>query len=261
MTNITYVVGEGFENFSKNLNVISVSTLEEIIGLPRIGKAKNGYYVFGQGVSGERIKKIRQFIEENKVNDIAIKNNAPVKEENEYVHKKIAENVMISKPLAVNNEFFISSLLIDDRCAEMSDHLTGQHVQGMALIEAARQMILSVSEHFFLSDDERFKSYFVLNKIDVEFKQFIFPIDVELRCTVVMYEKLSAGKFTAKCLIEFVQNNISCTEVTIQFMADEKENLEKKESKLANFSVKLAYSKEAENINHFFDQIVCINKN
>ena len=241
--------------------MISISDFEEMLCLPRIGKARNGLYIFSQGISNAKIKKIKNLIADNNIHDIFVKEYSLTKEQHEYVHKKLSENVMISKPLSIGSKFFVSSLMIDDACAEMSDHLTGQHVQGMVLLESARQMILSIGENFFLSDEERFKSYFVLNSIEAQFKQFIFPIGVDLHCTINGYKKLGRGKFTAKCVIEFMQNNISCLQITIQFMADEKIKLEKKEEKLAAFSIQLAVSKEEENLKPTVDKLYFSNRN
>lgn len=251
MKNIVYVVGDGFVNFSKTVGVVCISDFEEMISLPRIGKAKNGFYIMGQGISEERIKKIKQRLQDSKSSDIFIKDNFCEKEQNKFAHKTLRENVMISQPKAIRDGLFVSQLMIDDRCAEMSDHLTGQHVQGMVLIEAARQMGLSVSERFFLSDEERFKSYFVLNNFDVQFQQFVFPLEVEMRCVVLKHRNLGIGKFTIKCAIEFMQNNISCTRVIIDLMADEKARLEVKEARLADFNLKCACSMEEANLTRF----------
>ena len=251
MSNIMYVVGDGFVNFSKTVGVVRISDFEEMISLPRIGKATNGFYIIGQGISEERIKKIKQRLQDSKINDIFIKDNFCEKEQNQFVHKTLRENVMISQPKVIRDGLFVSRLMIDDRCAEMSDHLTGQHVQGVVLIEAARQMGLSVSEHFFLSNEERFKRYFVLNNLDVQFQQFVFPLEVEMRCIVLEHKNLGEENFTIKYAIEFVQNNISCTRIIIGLMADAKAKLEAKEARLADFNLKCACLTEEANLAHF----------
>lgn len=256
--NIVYVVGDGFLSFSKNANVISLSGFKEMILLPRIGKARNGFYILGQGIAKQKIDEIKTLIKKNKITDIVIKEHHNEKEENKYVHKKVSENVMISKPIVIRDNLFFSQLMIDDRCSEMSDHMTGQHVQGMVLIEAARQMALSVSENFLLSESERFNSYFILSNMDAQFKQFLFPTDVELQCALIRCEKISSGKFSADFVITFTQNNVVCMEVMIGLMADEKTALEKKESRLANFSLKMAVAKQEENLTGFCNELEAI---
>lgn len=57
----------------------------------------------------------------------------------------------------MNTNIFESHLMLNDRCAEMSDHVTGQHLQGMILIEAARQMTLAVTEMYFIDSNDREK--------------------------------------------------------------------------------------------------------
>ena len=55
------------------------------------------------------------------------------------VHKKLDFNVLVSAPIQIGADEFSFALLIDERCAEISDHVTGQHVPGMLVLEAARQ--------------------------------------------------------------------------------------------------------------------------
>ncbi|MBD2810814.1 hypothetical protein ID853_07945 [Xenorhabdus sp. Vera] len=65
-------------------------------------------------------------------------------------HKHKRKNVLISKTIKTGDTSYQCHLLIDDDCAEMADHVTGQHIQGMVLLEACRQMINSVSERFLI---------------------------------------------------------------------------------------------------------------
>jgi hypothetical protein len=56
---------------------------------------------------------------------------------------------MLSLPRRVSESCFEADVLVDDAGEHMSDHVSGQHLPGMVLIEAARQMILAVTEEFF----------------------------------------------------------------------------------------------------------------
>jgi hypothetical protein len=89
---------------------------------------------------------------------------------------------MISIPERVGEDRYHACLVVDDRCAEMSDHTTGQHLQGMLLMEAARQMSLAVTEHYFLQHKPGSSSFFVINRFDVEFLRFAFPVRTDMEC-------------------------------------------------------------------------------
>lgn len=76
-------------------------------------------------------------------------------------HKNKAENVLISEVSQIDVASYQCHLLIDDGCAEMADHVTGQHVQGMVLLEACRQMVNSVSERFLIKKTVRNRLFYI----------------------------------------------------------------------------------------------------
>ncbi len=75
----------------------------------------------------------------------------------------------------VNENLFSLPLLIDERCELMTDHQTGQHIQGMILVEACRQTFIAVTEEFYMSDKVG-QSYYVINDMNIKFSNFLFPL-------------------------------------------------------------------------------------
>ncbi|MNP31136.1 A-factor biosynthesis hotdog domain protein [compost metagenome] len=86
------------------------------------------------------------------------------------------ENVLISIPERTDDGIYTASLLLHAQNELLLDHLTGQHVQGMVLLEACRQMLLAVTERFHLDEYEPPKRYFVLNEMNVRYTAFAFPL-------------------------------------------------------------------------------------
>jgi hypothetical protein len=233
MTNVIYIVGDKFSAFANNPNVITISEFEKTLHCPRIistqpriGNAKNVLYVWGQGVAVKPIETIQQLQKNKKTSEMIFQEITFAKESNAYVHKHLSENVIVSIPIAINEKLYLGKLMIDDCCSEMLDHTTGQHVQGMVLVEAARQMMLAVSERYFFSDQERFKSYFALLNMDIQFKQFTFPLEIDMHCNIIEYQKLSSGKFKAIFRVGFLQNNILTTQIDINVLVDKKDALQ-----------------------------------
>ena len=74
----------------------------------------------------------------------------------------------------------------------MDDHQTGQHLQGMLLVEASRQAFLAVTEAFILPWGGE-KAYFVFNSLTVEFSRFMFPVAACLNFRV--RERDYSGKY------------------------------------------------------------------
>ena len=65
-------------------------------------------------------------------------------------------------------------LLIDERCELMADHQTGQHIQGMLLVEASRQAFIAVTEEFIYKQEAG--RYYVINSMAMTFSSFLFPL-------------------------------------------------------------------------------------
>ena len=99
----------------------------------------------------------------------------------ELVHKHVAHNVLISTPQQVSEDTYQASLVMDERCPEISDHISGQHLQGMVLLEAVRQMCIAVTEQF-LSQRKQSRSSFVLKHVESRYHAFAFPLRVSLEC-------------------------------------------------------------------------------
>lgn len=131
------MVSDSFDSFAANDDVVSYSELIRMIEARALAARK---IVIGQGMDEGRRRTIKRALVATGL-DEAIKlidiNSNPV--DRLLVHKYKPENVCIDEPREVGEGRFTSCLVLDDRCAEISDHTTGQHIQGAVLIEASRQ--------------------------------------------------------------------------------------------------------------------------
>lgn len=238
---ITYIVGDKFKNFATNHGVITISEMEALTTLDRIGPFSERLYLIGQGVSPRRLKALKSKIRINKLEKYFPIKNGYVddhKMNQKSVHKQKTENVMISIPKPHGTDSYESCLILDDETIEMSDHVTGQHIQGMVLIEAARQMMLSVTEHYILQPEQKEKMYFIINDLNSKFYHFAFPLELFLRCGVIEMEHKQHGSIKATVEISFIQNEKLVTVVTISFSVYDQDFIHNKESMLANDLVK-----------------------
>jgi hypothetical protein len=100
-------------------------------------------------------------------------------------HKRLVENVMIGEPSREDDEYF-APLVLDERCETLADHLTGQHIPSVALIEAARQTWTAVTEKYFhLGTATRF----VVEALSSRFLRFVFPLPATLGYRVLGHER------------------------------------------------------------------------
>lgn len=132
-------------------------------------------------------------------------------------HKSNPENILVSYPVRLSDTEYEMELILD-QCGEMFlDHMTGMHIQGMVLLEAARQSFLAVTELFYLSGENK-DYYFVIKGINTRFFSFVFPLHSFIKYTVCSYAKHeNRHVFEVKAAI--VQSGEVCAEFDIGFTA------------------------------------------
>lgn len=127
-------------------------------------------------------------------------------------HKHENCNVAISKVIDNGNGTYSSALMIDDANAEVSDHLTGQHISGMMIVEAARQMSIATAEKFYINPLARKKVNLLTNRMSVTYHDLMLPIQTEILCIPIMVKRSGPINFRFTINIHFrQQSNILAT--------------------------------------------------
>lgn len=236
------VVGNKLERFADNHNVFTAKQFLELLSLER--KMLNGvnrYEVhIGQGLNNNMLKKISQQASFLQLKErLVFKGilDGATRAENNLTHKQKAKNTLISSPEQVEENFFRAYLMLDEGCADMSDHLTGQHIQGMVLVEAARQMVNAVSEKFLVEGARKGKVGFVLNTMDSTFYHYAFPLEIAVSCQLINIRRVKNGFFSATAEIVFCQYEKKIMSIKLNYSVTCKKFLHEKESSLANDSL------------------------
>lgn len=230
-----FVVGDKFKCFIKNNNIIGISQLEKIIsGEISASYDKCDVYV-GQGVCEIHIKNIHDHVKRMKLNNKfkIIFPDYYNKSSKGLTHKHRNENIMISEPIQLGESAYRCNLMLNDNCAEMSDHVTGHHIQGMVVIEAARQMVLAVTEKYLIAKNRKIKPNFLTNSISAEFKKFIFPLQVEVIAEVTEIKKSVGNNLTCNFSISFIQDGQECVRLACKSSVLDSDYVEEKETYLA----------------------------
>jgi hypothetical protein len=152
-------------------------------------------------------------------------------------HKHRPENVLISNPEKFEDETFISELTLHRNNELMLDHQTGEHIQGMVLIEACRQMFLAVTETYHLSKFSFDSYYFVINEMTVSYLSFAFPLPTKIHYRLLSSDQSRADRLTVHAEMDIKQNNQVTTKVSVKFAVFDAEKLNTKESQLAERAV------------------------
>jgi hypothetical protein len=233
--NTWFVVGNKFGEFAANNGVVTVGELEGLLRSQERGRLPADVkLVPGQGLREADMQRIRhealQARDAAGVIDIEL---GPVRASRLLTHKYHLQNSIVSVPQQVGADVFESALLLDERSELMSDHQTGQHIQGMVLVEAARQMFLAVTEEYFIGYDDATRYYFVINSMDVTFQAFVFPVEATLRYEILEKKIDNRARMFFRVVIAVNQAGRCATRIAYEFTAFHAQRIETKEREQA----------------------------
>lgn len=216
---VFYIIGDKFQRFSDNNTVLTLSeAIEHIAIIVRIAQ----FIILGQGLNKDEVLLLKQKVHQQRsLRKIIIIDKVSQKIDKHLVQKLDDKNVLISCPQRVDTSNYISELIIDDDCAEMSDDYVGQYINGVLLVEAARQMFVGCVLTSDLSPEFRARAgnmQFTLSKIDIRFDNFVFPLTTKLH---LRFSDIHIHGESAKgaANVRFYQFDRECCEITFQATA------------------------------------------
>lgn len=231
------VVSDKLGAFADNDKVVVASKFFDLLTMEEKKPSNCNYNVhIGQGISDAALDNIFSTVKEKGLNSrfnfLGITQDTK-RASLQATHKHQTKNIMISQPVRLSENSFESHLMLDENCAEMSDHVTGQHIQGMVLVEAARQMINALTEDHLLSPEQAKNTSYVLNNIDSKFYQYVFPLEVKLHCEIVKIRRVANNNFTATTKVSIIQGNELMMEVGLGYSVISKDYIQQKEKNMA----------------------------
>lgn len=232
------VVGDRFAGFTAQDGVVTVSQLRQrlrtglAIGVgPVLVKA-------GQGVGAAEWRDLRQDADRRGLGGRLVFGDRPGELAGEAeVHKKVETNTLIADLTRTGDGLFTANLRVHNDNELLLDHQTGQHVQGMVAIEAARQMFLAVSERFYACRYPETKYYYVIESMHTDFENFLFPLgaSVEFRAVRAAIDDPARLSFTAE--ISIYQAGRRASRTSVVYTAFDSAVIELKEHKRARHAV------------------------
>ncbi len=221
------VVADTFENFAiKHEQVITYSELIEILSNVDLPEENLGL-IPGQGITTNTLRDVINH-NESKINLYIINQslNLP-KAGSKTSHKNLCHNIAVSIPTKISESEYILSVNFESGNEFFQDHMTGQHIQGMAVMEVMRQSFLAVSDKFFTQPDNK-KRYFVIHDMNTSFSRFIFPLEATVKYSILGSEK-NGDKYSSDVNVSIVQANEVCATGKIKFTAYDANFIEKRE--------------------------------
>ncbi|MCD6048474.1 MAG: A-factor biosynthesis hotdog domain protein [Gammaproteobacteria bacterium] len=247
MSNHYLIIGNIFKSLSDQKLVL---TLDELIENLNSRTIKHGLLSLQQGISEDEAQYIKNILGSKKLLStftLSSYFDEATRCPNKLTHKAHTFNTLISEPHASKDQGYTSLLMIDSRCAEMSDHVTGKHIQMSVLAEAARQMVLAVTEKFFIPESLRGHLSFVANRTESKFTHFVFPFRTEIHCNILKQRILSGNNLLNTIQIQFIQNHETVAEMQFDSSVFSKKFLTEKENRMADIALK----KQLKNIPYF----------
>lgn len=233
---VMVVVGDKFSDFGSLDGAVTVSQFAALLDGETANTAIPPRLLVGQGVSEDWRSYLRERAEARGLQlDLIEAPGTGRRTGRRFAHKHRRHNILISDPVQVGMQRYHCHLVVDDECEVMSDHTTGCHLQGMLLIEAARQSFLAVTEWFLLDADRKY--YFVINKLDVTYHRFTFPVSTELDITLADVDRSRGDRVAARATIRFIQHGECVAEVETAYTAIQEDRLLQKESQMAQAAI------------------------
>lgn len=244
------IVGDSFSKYAELDGVYTVSGFAKMI-LSVIGGMVSPDYlpsgvIWGQGIGEyecEYISHIALALDESIAPDFIGQLAIPATRG--HAHKRGPQNVLISVPERENDTRFVSDLIIDSRNELLIDHVSGQHVQGMILLEACRQMFLAVTEEYFLKKSSILETYFVIKSMAIDFKSFVFPVGAKVTYSLGTLNQKTNGRLAVDAVISIWQNDNECATCTVSYSVFDATELSARELGLARKSISNALTEDS----------------
>ncbi len=233
------IVANKFSEFAAHCGAVTPDQVIALIDLPKSMLPQRLVLHRGQGVADSEIdailSRIRDSDPEGDMWDTTPLTLNAKRAGGHHSHKRHDHNTLITEPHQTGADSYRMHLLVDEGCELMGDHQTGQHIQGMVLIEAARQAFLVVTEQFFLSDRNQ-KSYFVINSVGTKFENFVFPVSAHLDYRVISKD-INERRQKFEVEVDVVQSGMRCMTSSFSFTVYPASLIAQKERALAESAV------------------------
>jgi hypothetical protein len=235
-----FLVGDVFDEFAHHDGVLTVSQLARGIQNGTFpGGTGEARVTLGQGVCEFDVQYVRDALARHGLADRVVIDDEALRARagREIAHKHRQENVLISRPRPSGPGRFESDLLVDAGNEVMSDHVTGQHMQGMLAIEAGRQMFIAVAEQHYLPQEAVGGSYFVIDTFATRYRNFLFPLPATVRCQVLSHRSPHRTRTTFHCELAVLQGGSETAEMEVRFTAFDAQVSHAKETRAAQRSL------------------------
>jgi A-factor biosynthesis hotdog domain len=233
MEKIYILVGDEYANFAKHGNVLTVSQLMQKLE-EHDGWNGDERFIFGLGIEKGTQEFLKNALHQRGVEEITSHDAlAPA----HLTHKKYLENTLITVPRKIRPMEYEFHLCLDNRVDRLSDHVTGQHLGAMLLVEASRQAAIAAVELEYCSGGEEKKSGLIIEQFVSRFSNYAFPIPTRITASINELGRSANGNASLECWIKFSQVGKEVCAMCMVGSMPQRAQLEVVEARMARSSV------------------------
>lgn len=235
------------DQFSGMATVPGVHTLSQLTGDLRRGTPVPSNIILGQGLQEYELEYLRTTLSgrEHNPHDILVRPSDAPRVARSLVHKHREQNVLLADLRKTADQRFQADLVLHGDNELLLDHQTGQHVQGMVVAEALRQMFMAVFEieHGVRHPDRTF--YVVWNSMSLTFDSFLFPLPAEITCEILRQDITDPAKMAFTVAMSIEQLGTTSAHTEIEFTAFDDAKIKRSEMRKATSTVEALMNRHA----------------
>jgi hypothetical protein len=208
MKRVITVVGDAYSEFAIHTGVLSASSLvRELREEDQVWRGDECVIV-GQGISDSAMGELRRALDERGITDVIWP--AP-RASLSLTHKSSSAYVLITDPKRMGERTYEFDCVLGSEVDRLSDHVTGQHVSAMLLMEAARQAIIATVELEYTPPQGESYS-FLVEQYGASFTNYAFPVPTTIRSQLFEVERKDR-RIALTSVTQFYQTGLLVSEM------------------------------------------------
>lgn len=148
-------------------------------------------------------------------------------------HKRREANALVAGLRLIGEHRYQAALALHPDNELMLDHQTGEHLQGLVVIEAFRQLLISVCEQYIVIGLPPREYGYVWHSLAMTFENFLFPVGTALECQFEQVDLSDARRIRMAATLEVDQAGTRCGVARIEFSALDARSMAVTEHRLA----------------------------
>ena len=215
------VVADRFARFADGQDVL---TLSDLLMLVSSGAAAHGGGVWavhiGQGIEESDCRVIESACGLNGSADVRVADRDSLLRPRvtpRTVHKTRQENVLLANVRNLSNDHCAADLCIHRDNELVLDHHTAEHVQGMVIIEAIRQICIAQFETGYRLEMPQFDYAGIWKRINLSFQDFLFALPATIVAEISSADLSRPAKLNFRARASIWQNGCDVASAELEY--------------------------------------------